>query len=213
MAVNGDSFTSNGNYGTYLLDVVADIKQRVDDTYSAWTNGYRETFVANTGTAAGTSLSLLTNQLNQHYEAIKRDKIGIPSGALTLGFTNPESVEAYYSGYSIELAVAALNSSRQLYLGNAMDGTAGIGFDDYLTEIGAEKSGIPLDEIIQQQYTATIAAVAGLANPLSATVDTDTESVVSAYNETVKQIVNIKTDMPSVLCVAITYIDNPSDSD
>ena len=49
--------------------------------------------------------------------------------------------------------------------------------------------------------------------PLSAAVDEDMELAIEAYNQVTRQVVNLKTDMPTLLCVAITYIDNPSDSD
>ncbi|MCB0614576.1 MAG: peptidase M75, partial [Phaeodactylibacter sp.] len=49
--------------------------------------------------------------------------------------------------------------------------------------------------------------------PLSGAIEGNNERVVNAYNEITRQLVNIKTDMPSVLCVSITYVDNASDSD
>lgn len=196
-------------HGYYLGNVVNDIKNRVDNTYDAWTNGtYKTEFIANTGTAAGSSLSLIVNSFNQNYEYIKREKLGIPSGVLTLGFTNPTKVEAYYSGYSVELANAALNASFDYYKGKN-----GLGLDDYLQKIGTMKGDKMLDVVIQEQFETAISAVANLQNPLSETVENNPQTVVNAYNEVTKQLINIKTDMPSVLCVSITYIDNPSDSD
>lgn len=198
----------SNRYRAYLNDVVQDIKERVVGTYDRWKNGYRETFVKNTGTAAGTSLSLIINNLNEHYEMIKRDKIGIPSGVLTLGFTNPDKVEAFHSGISAALAKEALQASEQFYLGGG-----GIGLDDHLTFIGAEKNGRPLDTVIREQFQAARQALGLVSDPLSAAVDNDKATVEAAYNEITKNVVNLKTDMPSVLCVAITYVDNPSDSD
>lgn len=196
-------------YGYYLSNVFNDIKNRVNNTYDAWTTGtYKAEFVANTGTAAGSSLSLIVNSFNQNYEYIKRDKLGIPSGVLTLGFTNPTKVEAYYSGYSVELATAALTGSRDFY-----NGKNGLGLDDYLEKIGTMKGDKTLNAVIQAQFTTAISTVTNLQNPLSETVENNPQTVVNAYNEVTKQLINIKTDMPSVLCVSITYIDNPSDSD
>lgn len=195
----------------YLGNIVNDIQNRVNNTHDAWTSGtYKTEFIANTGTAAGSSLSLIVNSFNQNYEYIKRDKLGIPSGVLTLGLTNPTKVEAYYSGHSVELANAALAASRNYYLGKN-----GLGLDDYLQAIGTMKGDKTLDAVIQEQFTVAITAVQDLGTsvPLSETVVNDNEKVVNAYNEVTKQLINIKTDMPSVFCVSITYIDNPSDSD
>ncbi len=204
-----NQFTNEPKYLTYLTKVIEDIKTRVDATATGW-NDYRATFVTNTGTAAGSSLSLIVNAFNQNYEYIKREKLGIPSGVLTLGFTNPTKVEAFYSGSSVALANQALSKSFEFYLGKN-----GLGLDDYLRAIGTMKDDITLDEAIQVQFQTAINTVQDLGTiiPLSELVETETTEVVNAYNEVTKQLINIKTDMPSVLCVSITYIDNPSDAD
>lgn len=201
--------TDAAKYMQYLTDVIEDIIMRAQAVYTGWAvNNYDGTFDTNTGTAAGTSLSLLVNQFNESYELIKRDKIGIPSGILTLGFTNPDKVEAFYSGRSLELATAALNASEQFYLGGT-----GMGLDDLVTSIGAMKNDQPLNDVIKAQFTAAKNALATLTGKLSDEVTNNTSAVETAYNELSKQVVNIKTDMPSVMCVSITYVDNPSDSD
>ncbi|MFK7807559.1 MAG: imelysin family protein [Saprospiraceae bacterium] len=203
-----DKLGNQENYKNYLVAVVTDMKERVDQTLAEWKGGYRESFVENTGTAAGTSLSLIVNGLNENFELIKREKIGIPSGVLTLDFVNPTKVEAYYSGNSVLLARTALEATKNLY-----KGSDGIGLDDYLQDVRAMKGDGTLDEAIQVQFATMITAVSELNDPLSEAIDTDPDPVVAAYNEISKQVVNLKTDLPSVLCVSITYIDNPSDSD
>lgn len=211
-AVILDRFTTNGQateYKKYILDVAKDIQTRVNHAYNGWVLGeYTATFISNTGTAAGTSLSLLVNDFNENYELVKRDKIGIPSGILTLGFINPTKTEAYYSGYSIELAKAALTASLNMY-----QGLSGLGLDDYLTTIGTQKNGKSLNQVILDQFLLAKNALEVLSGRLSDEVTNNTTSVEMAYNELSKQLVNLKTDMPSVMCISITYIDNPSDSD
>lgn len=211
-----EKYTTNplaANYITYLTDLIADIKTRVDHTVAGWEGTYRDAFVQNTGTAAGSSLGLIINNLNQHYELIKREKLGVPSGVLTLGFTNPDKVEAFYSGESVRLAQVALLAAEGWYLGRGTNSVNGLGLDDLLVEVGAMKDGQLLDAAIQSQFKAAIAALNALQDPLSDAVDNNATAVQSAYNEVTKNLVNLKTDMPSVLCVSITYIDNPSDSD
>lgn len=201
-------------YRRYLSAVVDDMVARVNQVQAGWTTGgYRAAFIQNTGTAAGSSLSLIINQLNEHYEQTKRDRIGIPSGVVTLGFTNPDKVEAFYSGLSIDLALAAVRADRELYLGWNVDGVDGPGLDDYLNAVRATKNGRPLDTVIQEQFAGAITALEAITGPLSQAVDQQGPAVQRAYNELTRQVVNLKTDMPSVLCVAITYVDNPSDSD
>ena len=203
LALYTDDGQINENYRNYLSELVANIKEKVDAVQSAWP-GYSASFVSNTGTAAGTSLSLLINNWNQAYEIIKRDKIGVPSGVVTLGFIQPQSVEALHSGISLELAKTALKASQDLYSS---------GLDELTIFVDAQKNGESLDQLIKNQFTAAINAMNEIDGPLSQAVDQDSEDVIAAYNELVKQIVQIKTDLPSVLCIAITYVDNPSDSD
>lgn len=201
-------------YRNYLMAILDDMAGRAGAVLEAWQQGgYREAFIANTGLAAGTALSLLINNLNEHYEFIKRDKVGLPAGVLTLGFTNPDKVEAYYSGLSLALAMEATLAAEQLYLGRSISGADGPGLDDYLNAVGATREGQSLDVAIRAQFAAAISALEQISGPLSAAVQDDNEAVVAAYNALTRQVVNIKTDMPSVLCVAITYVDNPSDSD
>ncbi|MCB0584135.1 MAG: imelysin family protein [Phaeodactylibacter sp.] len=202
-------------YLDYFLAIVLDMEQRSLAVEQAWKQGgYREAFIDNTGTAAGTSLSLLINNLNEQYEFIKRDKVGIPSGVTTLGITFPEKVEAYYSGLSLRLAEEALNASEGLFLGrNVRTGANGPGLDDYLQAVNATKEGQNLSRLIEDQFEKALEAFGQIEPPLAGAISADNEAVVNAYNEITRQLVNIKTDMPSVLCVAITYVDNASDSD
>ncbi len=197
----------------YLSDIVTDMQTKVTQTHNNWKNGYRDSFVTKTGTAAGNSLSQIINGWNENYELIKRNKIGVPSGVLDLNFPLPDKVEAVYSGISSSLAAEALNASLRLYLGKGKDGIDRVGLDDFLNEINAEKNEKTLDEVIQEQFTNAINAVLALPDPLSESIENDETPTVLAYNEITKQVVNIKTDLPSVLCISITYVDNPSDSD
>lgn len=200
-------------YATFLTEQTAYITESVKSVNDAWKHSYRDEFVASEGTAAGASLSQVINGLNEHYETIKRGRIGIPAGVVTLGFTNPEKVEARYSGLSLALAKRALRAAEAFYLGVGSDGQNGLGLDDYLEAVNATKEGESLNARIQQQFEAAAAALEAVPAPLRTAVEENNELTVAAYNELTRQIVNIKTDMPSILCVAITYIDNPSDSD
>lgn len=202
-------------YQNYISAIIEDMEQRSLAVLKAWQEeGYRESFIENTGTAAGASLSLLINNLNAHYEIIKRDKIGIPSGVTTLGITFPEKVEGFYSGLSLSLAEEALKAAEGLYRGrNTQSGADGPGLDDYLQAVNATKEGQNLSSLIKNQFQKALEALAQAEPPLSTAIESNNEVVVNAYNEITRQLVNLKTDMPSVLCVSITYVDNASDSD
>jgi len=211
-----DFYSGNGEselYKNYARAIINDIKTRTDAVVSKWEGAYRDEFVNNTGMAAGSSLSLIINGLNQNYELIKREKLGVPSGVLTLGFANPDKVEAPGLLISKELALEALKATKSLYLGMSASDVNGLGLDDYLTEINALKSEERLDDLIQNQFEAAIRSIENIELTLIEEVTENQENVENAYAEVTKNLVNLKTDLPSVLCVSITYIDNPSDSD
>jgi len=203
------NFDNGENYKSYLRAVANHLYERIFQTHTNWQEGtYRSSFIKNLGQATGSSLSLIINSLNENYELIKREKIGVPSGVLTLGFTNPENVEALYSGLSLDLAKAGLKASEQFYLGGT-----GLGLDDYLIEVDAKKGTELLDTVIKNQFIDATNQLDGLENALDEEVENNQEAVEAVYTAFARQVVHLKTDLPSVLCVAITYIDNPSDSD
>ncbi len=209
-------YTTDGDADTfknYLQEIIQTIQDLAAEVHDEWTGGYKATFTGGTGTAAGTSLSLIINNLNQNYELIKREKLGLPSGVLTLDIPNPDKVEAPYSGISAALAVRAIKASKALFIGDLNSNNDRRGLDDYLEHVDAMKDNTSLADLIINQYDKAIEVVEALPDPLAQAIEDDRESVVNAYNEVVRQIVNTKTDMPSVLCVSITYVDNPSDSD
>ena len=196
--------TNADNYKKYLSDVVTDIDTRVKFTNEKWRDSYQNEFINNSGTAAGTALSLMVNGFNENYELIKREKLGIPSGALTLNIPNPDRVEAFHSGLSTTLLRTSLTATINLFNN---------GFDEYLDAANASKNDALLSEIISNQFDKTVETIEKLSSSLTEEIENNPDSVLDTYNEISKQLVNIKTDLPSMLCVSITYIDNPSDSD
>lgn len=212
-----DFYQGNENaaaHSAYLRAVIADMQNRTSTTIAKWKNEYRNTFVANTGSAAGSALSQIINGLNQNYEFIKRDKIGVPSGVLTLQIPNPNNVEALFSNMSNELAIAALEASFDFYSGIDNAGNNGIGLDDYLNEVNATTSaGASLNTAIINQFNAGLTALRNINADMRVAVEEEKEAVSTAYQEVTRNVVLLKSDMPSILCVSITYIDNPSDSD
>lgn len=199
-----DDNTADNVARTYLSNIVAQMFEATTTVQSSWNGNYRAAFIANTGTAAGSSVSLLINSLNEHWERSKRDRLGIPSGVTTLGITNPNTVEARFMGRSLAFLKSSIVNNKAMF--NA-------GLDDYLNEINATKQGESLVTLINNQYTLAQTAVEALPTPLTTTVNEMSAAVSDAYAKMVQNIVLLKTDMPSVLCVAITYVDNPSDSD
>ena len=131
------SFTSDSlatNRISYLNDVAQQIKEKAALVAFGWSptgGNYLNSFTSNESIASGAPLSDLINQLNLNYEFIKNNKLGIPISAKTSYIPLlPENVEAYFSRRSLELAITAIEASRELFMGNA--GSDSIGLDDFL---------------------------------------------------------------------------------
>lgn len=197
---------------TYLRDISAQINTLASQVLEGWQD-YRTTFVASLGTEVGSSTGLLVNELNYQYDIdIKNGKIGIPAGKKSLGTTLPLKVEAYYSGNSLELAIAGLNAFKAIFTGTTYEGQQNnAGLDDYLNALDAQYNGQALSEAIVNQVNLGIEATKDIPQPLSEAVDTHPEEVDNAYLEIQRLVALIKVDMTSALGVLITFQDNDGD--
>lgn len=215
-------YTSD-TYASQRRQYISDVAQKMDDKVTAMHGGWLEqggnfisSFNTTTGVAEGKPVSLLVNQLNAHYELLKNQKIGVPVGAKTSYIVAPNKVETYYyRDFSLPLALEALDASLDAFLGvGELTGTDGQGLDDYLDATGAEQNNQPLATVIKNQYALAQSSLQALqpAN-LHDALSADLEAVKAAYAHLQNQVVYLKTDMPAVLCVSITYIDNTDDSD
>ena len=203
------------NRRQYLADISAEIKTNVSYVLNAWLpagGNYIHTFVAATGTDVGSSTGQLVNQLDLDLDNLKNYKIAIPVGKQSGGTLYPNEVEAYYCGISSELLTLQVKGLQSLYLGKSAAGIDGLGFDDYLIQIGAKASdGSDLNTSIKNQFTSAITKCQAMPDPLSTTVSSQTSLVNASYQELQKLLVLLKTDMPSALAILITYSDNDGD--
>ena len=197
----------------YVQDNVSFIKTNTDATVNDWlaTGGnYIATFLSadKAGVDVGSALGEVSNALILHYERFLRDgKIGIPAGVRSAGVPRPRSTEAFYGGYSLELAVANVKAIERLFLGIGLNGTNGIGLDENLQALNATD----LSNDIKTTLTATITALEGLNDPLSTQIETDLDAVTAAFTTMQQLVVLLKADMASVLGITITFQDNDGD--
>jgi predicted lipoprotein len=155
----------------------------------------------------------LLNSFDQDLEILKNYRLGAPLGLVFTTTTSPTQVEAYYSGISAQLALTQLKALQSIYLGTGVYGN-GLGLTTYLTNSKAVYStytGASLDSTIKSEIALDITDLEGVADPLSATIQTSPAVATDAFNKTQQLVVLLKTDMPSLLGVAITYGDNDGD--
>lgn len=203
-----ESFDDNKK--NYLTAVVNDIVDRIENVTTLWKGDYRASFVENTSTSAGSSISLYYNQFVISYEGNKTYKLALPAG-LGAGQSSvePTLLEAYYGQISLELIKAHFGAIEKVWYGKSSDGSDGIGFDDFLEAVdgGAE---------VKSQTVASISNVWEKINAipqgsLVETLNADPSTVISTVEEMQKHTRYFKSDLTTKIGVAITFSDGDGD--
>ncbi|MCH2022958.1 MAG: imelysin family protein [Saprospiraceae bacterium] len=209
--------TNSNNRKQMLKDLTALIQQKSNTVYDNWKAtgaNYLNTFTTTEGISNGKPMSDLVNQLNMNYELIKNYKLGIPISAKTnYNPLLPQNVEAYYSRKSLDLAIKGVEASKNVFIGYT-NNNDNIGLDDYLQATNAKKGNEDLHTVIINQFDLALSTLNALSpSTLHDAINNNTEAVKSAYAAAQNQMVNTKTDMPSALCISITYVDIVNDGD
>lgn len=194
----------------YLLAVDEDIRTWAQTQSAAWTN-YIPSFIADESKAAGSSISELYNHWLQDFEGIKNFKIALPAG-LRVGQTQaePQLVESRYAKLSVRSIKVHLDHIEKVWYGNALDGTPGTGFDDYLDKV---EGGAALKVSTIEQWTAIHTELAKFqdSEDLAVLVIQDPQKVSALLNELQKMTRFLKSDLSSILGIAITYSSGDGD--
>jgi len=205
-------FNNNTNAITYLVDVCAQLNTKANIVSSDWSNQYRSVFVNANGIDIGSSLGMLVNEFNLDFERFIRDgKVGIPLGIRSLGNPQLNKTEAFFSGYSIILLKESIDKLEDLYTGTSLNGSDGLGLDDYLNASNASHSGTSLNEVILDQFMEIRNNINQLNQSVDYSITQDPESVNIIFNSMQELVVYLKIDLPSTLGVLISYQDNDGD--
>jgi uncharacterized protein len=196
-----------GNRLAYLSAVAADINTEtiaVNNGWAAGGGGYINTFVNGSGNSVSSSLGLLINSMDEDFEILKNDRLGIPLGLIPVGVVSPvlpKEVEAYYSGISVQLALAQLKAIQSVY----------VELSTYLVNAKATYNGGMLSDTIRVAFATGVTDLQAVPDPLAQTLQTSTAGAQTAFAQMQKLVALLKTDMPSALGVLITYGDNDGD--
>ena len=192
----------------YLLALTASIRKKAAAVAKAWPasgGNYLATFVKGTGTDAGSSLSLLVNAYVLDFDInLQNFKFGIPIGLYGPSVLpkSPAKVEAYYSGFSVDLLLSQTKSFQHIY---------GSFLQQKVAAAAVQKGGQDLSVVIAGEWTALSAAFQALPVPLSDAIVASDPSVMNAYTEIRKTTVLLKVDMSSALGIKISFQDDDGD--
>ena len=196
------------NRKDYLLLIVEELQTTFDNIVNEWTTTYKDEFVGNTSTAAGSPTSLYYNGFIKDYENLKNFKVELPAG-LTADQAGPDGtlVEAFYSGISRELLEAHFANSKNIYLGLSRSGEDIIGFDDYLDSVvGGPELVTSTKEAITQIDNAIAALPSGRLSD-----NVGNPALVTLRDELQSNTANFKSSIVSLLGLTITF--NSGDGD
>lgn len=195
----------------YLKGAVSNIETRVDEVITEWSGSYFNEFIKNNGTDAGSSTSQLYNEFVKSYETIKNFKIELPLGKRP-GQTQvePHLVEAYYSGKSLKFLKTHVKAIENIYYGISKNGTNGLGFKDYLDNV---TGGPALVESTLAQWEKVLSSLNAIptTSPLSDLIKNNPKPVEDFGVELQKHTRFFKSDMSSMLGIAITYSSGDGD--
>jgi len=206
---DGELIASFGqNRKDYLRLLVDELKTTFDDIVEEWNTDYREEFVNDDATSAGSSISLLYNGFVKDYENLKNFKVELPAG-LSADQNSPMGslVEAFYSGISRDLIIEHFASSKNIWYGQSRAGQDGIGFEEYLeTVVGGP-------ELINQTKAALARIDESIANlpqgRLSESVNA--QEIITLRDDLQSNTANFKSSIVSLLGLTITF--NSGDGD
>jgi uncharacterized protein len=194
----------------YVSALIGHLQARVGEVNTRWAT-YQADFLAADGTDVGSSTAQLYNEFVRSFESVKNFKVGLPAGKRP-GQTQPEPqlVEAYHSGKSLEMIKAHLAAIEKIYYGIGTSGQDGLGLKDYLEKVVGGPELITATEAQWAVVKTTVAAIP-TDRPLAELIAENHPTVDALHTELQRHTRFFKSDMSSVLGIAITFSSGDGD--
>ena len=223
--INGLADTDQGIISFYTTDpdsdnykiVINDISQYMmaltQTVLNDWENGYRDTFVSNSGNTVNSAVNKLVNDFIFYYEkGLRANKIGIPAGVFS-STPLPEKVEAYYKkDVSKMLAAESLTAVKRFFNGTHFNSNAtGSSLVTYLDYLNTIKEGSDLSFLINNQFNTAEENLLALNNDFTAQINSDNSKMTQTFDELQRAVVLLKVDMLQALNISVDFVDADGD--
>jgi uncharacterized protein len=199
------------NYRNYLKACSNHLVQKIATVNTAWAT-YQTAFVAQNGTDVGSSTSIFYNEFLKSYELAKNYKLGLPLGKrIGQNSTEPNKVEALYSGKSLKFLKAHFGVIVNLWYANAANApNSGVGLRKY---IESTTGGAVLVTNTEAQIKAIKTEFDKLDENLilSETLQKDPAKFEPLFTEMQKMTRFFKSDLSSLIGIAITFSSGDGD--
>ena len=211
-------YIDDSKYGDYLINLLTIMSSNTDQIVQDWKT-YKDSFIQSSGNSNSSSLNMITNDFVYYFEkGLRANKIGIPAGVYSGGNTLPDRVEAYYSSknsfedVSKDLAKEALLASENLFQGKSSTGASGASLKTYLDYIyNADVNKENLSPIISTNFQKAKDALESLDSNFINQINSDKGKMLNAFDKLHDIVVNMKTNMLSLLSIQVDYIDADGD--
>ncbi|MCB0820452.1 MAG: imelysin family protein [Bacteroidetes bacterium] len=197
----------NANNQNFLLALCADINSRLNTVKSAWETDFGNEFTGEAGTSVGSPVSELYNEFVKSYEILKNYKFGLPLGLMSgQSSIEPKLVEAYYSGFSLNLAEAHFKALEEIWKGK----NGKVAFRDWLNSVEGGPALVSETEAgfnsIQSKFD-----VVNNGSVMSELIENNPAQLIEIHTEIQKNTRFVKSEMSSLLGIAITYSSGDGD--
>jgi hypothetical protein len=206
-----NAFNSSENRKNYLIAVINKLKSQIDIVVTDWKGSYATNFINNDGTSVGSSTSQFYNEFVRSFESIKNFKVGVPLGKRVGQIsTEPSKVEARYSGKSLKYLKLNIQAIDDIWHGKNKSGIDGIGWKEYLAFVNGGNDLITRTEAQIQLIKTSMNQIPDVPS-FEQQIIKDVTALNNLHTELQKHTRNYKSDMSSLLGIAITFSSGDGD--
>lgn len=203
-------YINNEKGRQYLVDISNEIYRISNLVHKEWKDSYLQSFNDRQGIDRNSSFFVLTNAMLENYEKYCRTgKVGIPLGynGIFEGFTpRLNLIEGRHAEISIELIKSYMEGYEMILSGND-----GLGYYEYLDQIGATFNSKPLSEIIKDRIKTINERLDLLEEPYADEVVNNRQKVKDVFSAMQQLVITLKVDVSSAMGIDIIYQDSDGD--